>query len=126
MTKPSAKVVCQLVYGYRRDALLPRDNIEFALDYKPENTDKFLVTYPKRGTTWIQQIICLIINNGLLQRNDREVILYSFIVYKEEKSLNITIKPGVIKTHLPFNLMPYNKSKNIYVLRNPIYYIIHL
>jgi hypothetical protein len=99
MTKPSAKVVYQLDDGYRRDAQLPRDYIEFALNYKPENTDKFLVTYPKCGTTWTQQIICLIINNGSLQRNDREVILKSFLVYKEEKSLNITIKPRVIKIH---------------------------
>jgi hypothetical protein len=120
MVKASGKVVCQLIHHYRHDAFFPRESVDFALNYKPENTDKFLVTYPKCGTTWTQQIICLIINNGLLQKNDREFISNSFIEYKGKKSLDITIKPRVIKTHLPFNLMPYNKSaKYLYVLRNP-------
>jgi hypothetical protein len=120
MTKPSGKVLYQLIDGYRDEALFPRENIEFALNYRPQNTDKFLVTYPKSGTTWTQQIICLIINNGLSQKDDKQFIMNSFIESKGKKFLDISMKPRVIKTHLPFNLMPYNKSaKYLYVLRNP-------
>src|SRR5579862_605035 len=110
MVKPSSKVACQLIHDFRHDAFFPRESIEFALNYKPENNDKFLVTYPKCGTTWTQQIICLILNNGLLQNDDKNFINNSFIEYSGIGCLkiNTSLNTKFIKTHLPFELMPYN------------------
>jgi hypothetical protein len=90
------------------------------LNYKPEKGEKFIVTYPKCGTTWTQQIICLIHNNGIIEKSDTEYITNSFFEIQGKESLNISMKPRVIKTHMPFDLMPYNKSaKYLCVLRNP-------
>jgi hypothetical protein len=120
MNKTDGSIVCQLVNNFRFPIFFPRENIEFALNYKPENCDKFLATYPKCGVTWTQQIICLIINNGMHQNYDKQYIFKSFIELSGKESLNTLKKPRVIKTHLPFDLIPYNKSaKYLCVLRNP-------
>jgi hypothetical protein len=46
----------QTVRNFKFAADFSRDNIEFAINYKPLDTDKFVVTYPKSGTTWAQKI----------------------------------------------------------------------
>ncbi len=68
MAKNSGRIACQMIDNFPHDPLFKREDIEFALNYKPENSDKFLVTYPKCGTTWTQQIMCL--NNQ--RRNSTE------------------------------------------------------
>jgi len=111
MNKIEGPAVVQLINNFRFPIIFPRESIEFALNYKPQNDDKFVVSYPKCGSTWTQQIICLIINNGIIQRqSDRENILNSILEQRGKESLNISLKPRVIKTHFPFGLMPYNKS----------------
>jgi hypothetical protein len=79
-----------------------------------------MVSYPKCGSTWTQQIICLIINSGIIEKSDIQYITNSFLERKGKESLNTPLKPRVIKTHMPFELIPYNKSaKYLCVLRNP-------
>jgi hypothetical protein len=120
MNKTDGPVVGQLINNFRFPISFPRENIEFALNYKPQNDDKFLVTYPKCGTTWAQQIICLIINNGIIEKIDRPYVTNSLFEREGKEALNTIIKPIVIKTHLPFGLIPYNESaKYLCVLRNP-------
>ncbi len=120
MNKTDCLVVGQLINNFRFPLSFPRENIEFALNYKPENGDRFIVSYPKCGTTWTQQIICLILNDGIIEKSDRQHIINSFLERKGKESLNISLKPRVIKTHIPFELIPYNKSaKYLCVLRNP-------
>jgi hypothetical protein len=92
-----------------------RNIIELALNYSPQNTDKFLVTYPKCGTTWVQQIMCLIKNNGIPQKSDEQFMLKSFIDLRGKDFVNY----GVIKSHLPFELMPYNKFAKYLCLKKP-------
>ncbi len=65
MNKTDGPILSQLINNFQFPISFPLENIEFALNYKPENFDKFLVTYRKCGATWIQQIICLIINDGM-------------------------------------------------------------
>jgi hypothetical protein len=120
MNKTDGPVVCQLINNFRFPVSFPRENIEFALNYKSENDDKFMVSYPKCGSTWTQQIICLIINSGIIEKSDIQYITNSFLERKGKESLNTPLKPRVIKTHMPFELIPYNKSaKYLCVLRNP-------
>jgi hypothetical protein len=65
MNKIEGPAAIQLINNFRFPIIFSRESIEFALNYKPENFDKFLVTFRKCGATWIQQIICLIINDGM-------------------------------------------------------------
>jgi hypothetical protein len=119
MSKTSGPVF-QLINNFRFDSYYPRENIEFVINYKPENTDKFLVTYPKCGTTWTQQIICLVHNNGIPNDCDKEFVWNSFIDFKGEECIKTSLNPRVFKIHMPFNSIPYNKkAQYLCVLRNP-------
>ena len=89
-------------------------NIEYALDYKARPNDRFLVTYPKAGTTWAQQIIALIVNDGVIDNMD-----YPGKSYLEFSGEDSIIEP-VIKTHLPYDIIPFHPSaKYLLVFRNP-------
>jgi hypothetical protein len=120
MNKTDGPILSQLINNFQFPISFPLENIEFALNYKPENFDKFLVTYPKCGTTWTQQIVFLIQNNGIIQKSDKQYITNFLFERRGKESLNTSLKPKVITTHLPFELIPYNKSaKYLCVLRNP-------
>ena len=90
------------------------ENIDFALNYKPLDSDIFLVTYPKCGTSWTQQILYLILNDGN-PINDKNFVNNTILEYKGRDCM----RTPVIKTHLSFNLLPFNEStKYFYVIRN--------
>ncbi|XP_075124209.1 amine sulfotransferase-like [Leptodactylus fuscus] len=88
--------------------------------------DVFLVTYPKSGTIWTQQIISLICNEG--HRNGTENInnmtRMPWLEYNiDNVDFSSRPSPRFFSTHLPYYLMPrdlkYRKGKIIYVCRNP-------
>ncbi|XP_069830976.1 amine sulfotransferase-like isoform X2 [Dendropsophus ebraccatus] len=89
-------------------------------------SDVFLVTYPKSGTVWTQQILSLIFNEG--QRNGTEqtenINRMPWIEYNVNNiDFNIRPSPRLFTTHLPYYLMPRDlrskMPKIIYVCRNP-------
>lgn len=91
------------------------NNIDWALDYKPSDSDIFVVTYPKSGTTWTQQILYLILNDGK-PFDDQNFINSSCLEYKGSQCKTSPL----IKSHLPFDRLPYNcRTKYFYVIRNP-------
>ncbi|XP_053329030.1 sulfotransferase 1C2-like [Spea bombifrons] len=91
--------------------------------------DILISTYPKSGTTWIQEIVDLIMNNG-----DEEICrrapIYERIPFIELmhlmkpglEEINAMPSPRVLKTHLPVQLIPASfwehNCKVIYVARN--------
>ena len=86
--------------------------------------DVFIATYPKCGTTWMQQIVKLIANNGVENGIDLDV----FVPWIELMSLDeieSMSSPRFFKTHLPYQLMPgggdpaKTDAKYIYIIRNP-------
>ncbi|KAM3931638.1 amine sulfotransferase-like [Leptodactylus fuscus] len=90
------------------------------------DSDVFLVTYPKSGTVWTQQILSLIFNEG--HRNGTENIDNMTRVPWIEFSMNSIDfnsrpSPRLFSSHLPYYLMPRDlksrKAKIIYVYRNP-------
>ncbi|XP_068087448.1 amine sulfotransferase-like [Hyperolius riggenbachi] len=90
------------------------------------NDDVFLVTYPKSGTIWTQQILGLIFSeqhrNG--KDNTNNMDRAPWIEYNEH---NIVFdnrpSPRLFTSHLPYYLMPkdlrHRRGKIIYVCRNP-------
>jgi len=91
-----------------------------------KDDDIFVVAYPKSGTTWMEQIVHLILNNGV--QGDK--VLSEAVPWLEginrydglEKLLNQEVTPRRFHSHLPYHLMPgikLDRAKYIYVARNP-------
>ncbi|KFM63402.1 Estrogen sulfotransferase, testis isoform, partial [Stegodyphus mimosarum] len=108
-------------YAVFRDFYVPVHNTFFgqAADYNPKVGDKFIVSYPKCGTTWMQHIVYLLHNRGRPAEDHGKVL--SAIPFVEQDGFPNGDRPYLaLKYHLPFRLIPYsNKAKYIYVARNP-------
>jgi len=104
--------------------------------FTPRPSDVFVVTSPKCGTTWMQQIV-LLLNHGAQRVNvfqqagwierkvcDGSITLEELLPTSTTAPDRLTIAGGgrrVFKTHAPFQLFPCSdlgKSKVIYVARN--------
>lgn len=92
-----------------------------ALTYEPIPDDKFVVTFPKCGTTWTQQIAYLIFHKGVPPPSAIDFFKESpFIEMQGAVGIREMPRPGVIKTHLPYHLLPkHPEAKYLYVCRNP-------
>lgn len=65
MKKPYA---CKLEGGYIFPVELRSECIREALQFVPRNGDIGVVTYPRSGTTWIQQIVLRLLRHGEYMR----------------------------------------------------------
>ncbi|XP_072018971.1 sulfotransferase 1A3-like isoform X2 [Amphiura filiformis] len=103
--------------------------------------DLFLISYPKAGTTWMQQIISMILKEtGKDDSNDAEHthLFFKFpflemswvkhysqldLLPPTHRLLDHVPSPRTIKTHLPSAMLPKQlfdkKPKVIYIARNP-------
>ncbi|KAL0984493.1 hypothetical protein UPYG_G00142200 [Umbra pygmaea] len=107
------------------------DNWDSIWAFCPDPSDILIATYPKAGTTWVQEIVDLLLHNGdaevarrapTLERNPF-LEMYSPPPIPSGLSLLKRMEPPrVIKTHLAFQLVPEGfwekKCKAIYVARN--------
>jgi sulfotransferase len=96
-------------------------------EFVPKDGDVFVVTYPRSGTTWTEQIVHLLVNNG----EQGEQRLTDAVPWVE----TLPHRPGgmieflktlqgrrLFTSHLPLPLMPgamNTDAKYIYVARNP-------
>ncbi|XP_031748835.1 sulfotransferase 1C2-like isoform X1 [Xenopus tropicalis] len=100
-------------------------------NFQARGDDILIATYPKAGTTWMQEIVDLILQEGDAQKGRRAptYIKVPFIDMVPPKpmpsgvELAQTMKsPRVLKTHLPINLLPpsfWEKNvKVVYFARN--------
>jgi len=91
------------------------------LAYKPDSTDVFIVTPPKCGTTWMQQIV-----HGLRTRGSMDFDEVSRVVPWINMAHDVGIDiyapqvahPRAFKTHTPLDEVPKG-GKYIVVLRDP-------
>ena len=91
------------------------------LDYKPDPTDVFIVTPPKCGTTWMQQIV-----HGLRTRGSMDFDEITRVVPWINMAFDMGIdiyapqvaEPRAFKTHSTLKEVPQG-GKYIIVLRNP-------
>nr|XP_048281049.1 amine sulfotransferase-like [Myodes glareolus]XP_048281050.1 amine sulfotransferase-like [Myodes glareolus]XP_048281051.1 amine sulfotransferase-like [Myodes glareolus]XP_048281052.1 amine sulfotransferase-like [Myodes glareolus] len=88
--------------------------------------DVFIVTYPKSGTFWTQQILSLIYFEG--HRNNTEYIQTTErSIFFEYNARNVDYakmpSPRIFSSHLPYYLVPKGlknkKAKILYIYRNP-------
>lgn len=107
--------------GYRLSTAFDKELLQSALDYKPTPDDVFVVTFPKCGTTWVQHIAFLIYNDGQKPKDGLDFLKNSPFLEMTGAECLLTMKrPGIIKSHFPFSLMPWSsQAKYLYVCRNP-------
>ncbi|XP_048371235.1 sulfotransferase 2B1-like [Sphaerodactylus townsendi] len=95
-----------------------------AFPFRP--SDVLLATYPKSGTTWMQQILTLIYSKGDPEPAETlpnwvRVPWLEHTIFKE--TLQETEGPRLLTTHLPWQVLAAAlrkaKPKVIYVARNP-------
>ncbi|XP_042240703.1 uncharacterized protein LOC121878510 [Homarus americanus] len=121
--------------------LYPRLYMKYAdklYNFEFKQSDVLVMTYPKCGTTWVQEVVWTMLNNPDLKHSKtHQPIMYRspfleldmFTDLAEDglegvmiKLLETTPDPRTIKTHLPLSLMPsslLNTTKVVYVARNP-------
>lgn len=98
------------------------DKVRSALAYAARATDIFIVTIPKSGTTWMETIVYGLLHNGRAFDEDTDDYLArtTYLDMQGGPATELMPRPGSIKTHLPFNLIPHHPhAKYICVIRNP-------
>ncbi|KAM9305384.1 sulfotransferase 1C2-like [Gastrophryne carolinensis] len=107
------------------------DNWEKIENFQARPSDLLIATYPKAGTTWMQEIVDCILNNGEVEKTKRAPthVRFPFLeicspppIPSGVDILNETPSPRLVKTHLPYKLVPKSfweqNCKAIYVARN--------
>jgi len=101
---------------------------DFITNFQTRPDDVFVVSYPKSGTTWVQEIVWQIFHEGQVTSTYlRERVPFlerAHYPCAEHPDINTLPSPRILKAHLPFNTIPksaneVNKCKYIYVARNP-------
>ncbi|KAG2468620.1 RWDD1 protein, partial [Polypterus senegalus] len=102
------------------------EELEKLEDGEVYDDDLFVVTYPKSGTIWMQQIMTLIDAKGDLSASQSKLTSECFPwVELTEFAKNFASRPSprLYCSHLPWYLLPkglrQKKGKIIYVSRNP-------
>ncbi|XP_051884098.1 sulfotransferase family 5A, member 1 [Pristis pectinata] len=103
-----------------------RQSLQYAQEFKFCDTDTVIITYPKSGTTWMQEILTLIYSDGntLPAKTIPNWLRTPWIehYYCENVLVNKT-DHRILTTHLPYHFLakPLKQSnaKVIYVARNP-------
>lgn len=101
--------------------LISEQSIGNAMSFTPRPDDVFINTYPKSGTTWLQQIV-----HGLRTRGDMQFEEITQVVPWLETALDMGLDihgdqvaaPRAYKVHLPFPMAPKG-GKTIIVVRDP-------
>ncbi|XP_036269685.1 amine sulfotransferase-like [Pipistrellus kuhlii] len=113
--------------GYNFESpLVDVDILENLDDFEIRDDDVFLITYPKSGTIWTQQILSLIYFEGHRNRTDDLATIdrVPFLEYNIRK-IDFLKRPSprFFSSHLPYYLVPKGlkrkKAKIVYVYRNP-------
>lgn len=112
---------CITVNGILFPEICPKEAIQSALNYKPRFGDLFIAGYPRSGNTWMQYIVQAILRKGEAPKDPLEFSLRCpYLELCGADCVDYIIKPGAIRSHLPYNAIPYSSdAKYIYINRNP-------
>ncbi|KAG7504302.1 amine sulfotransferase-like [Solea senegalensis] len=106
-------------------ALTSVENLDSLTSFEVRDSDIFLVTYPKSGTIWTQQIIISICElSGRMTEYPNNYEKMPWLEYRDDRpDYALRPSPRLFASHLTPALMPPDmknkKAKIIYVMRNP-------
>jgi len=107
--------------GFRMPMGFPVHGFASGLAYRPAGSDVFVASYPKCGTTWMQYVVYLLMNEARPLPAGRK--LEEFFPHLEEvgaETVAALPERRMIKTHLPFGMTPFHSdARYVYVARNP-------
>ncbi|XP_038253126.1 amine sulfotransferase-like [Dermochelys coriacea] len=111
---------------YFQPNLVTPEYINSLEDFEIRDSDVFVVTYPKSGTVWMQNILSLIYHEGHRDGTENMETKHR-VPWLEYNVTNIHYdhhpSPRLFATHLPYYLVPRDlrnrRAKVIYVARNP-------
>ncbi|XP_064818677.1 amine sulfotransferase-like, partial [Oncorhynchus masou masou] len=110
-------------YVFAKD-LVNAEHIDSLQSFEIRDSDIFLVTYPKSGTIWTQQIITSICESEMGDIYPNNLEMMPWLEYIEKRTdYSLRPNPRLFASHLTPVLMPPGlrdkKAKMIYVMRNP-------
>ncbi|KAL0972734.1 hypothetical protein UPYG_G00194080 [Umbra pygmaea] len=110
-------------YIFAKD-MTTAEYIDSLQTFEIRDSDVFLVTYPKSGTIWAQQIITSIYEKEISDDYPNNLEMMPWLEYTESRSdYSLRPDPRLFASHLTPVLMPLGlknkKAKIIYVMRNP-------
>ncbi|XP_022256006.1 estrogen sulfotransferase-like isoform X2 [Limulus polyphemus] len=97
------------------------------MGFKVREDDIFVVSFPKTGTTWVQELVYVIATdldfNAAQAKNLEQRFPFIEFFYPGLKIIEKTSSPRFLKSHLPYTLLPPEaqqiKPKIVYIMRNP-------
>lgn len=105
------------------------DDVDLIRNLELQDSDVFVVTYPKSGTIWMQQILLLVEARGDVNaicgkdKLSNADLMPWLELTGHSQVFAAAPSPRLRVTHLPYHLMPaalnQRKGKVIYVARNP-------
>ncbi len=112
------------VNGVLVPGFVTEEIVEDLKNFKLYADDIWIVTFPKCGTTWTQQIVRLIINKGIqsdIKVTDAVPWLEGGNIFGD---LDEMPRPRAFKSHFSYDLLPCGPAhttpcRYIYVIRNP-------
>ncbi|CAB3991316.1 sulfotransferase domain-containing [Paramuricea clavata] len=110
------------LFMQRRSVFTTEEGVSRGLSFKPRSDDVFVVTPPKCGTTWMQQILHQLRSGGDMSFDDiSDVVPYIEFAYDTEVDLEAEHKyqPRCYKTHAWYPWCPKGASKYIVIYREP-------
>ncbi len=97
------------------------ESLSRALAFEPRPTDVFLATFPKAGTTLVQQIVHGLRTNGDMEFRDiSEVVPWIEVAFDlgQDLAAEQRANPRAFKTHLGGDDVPKG-GRSIYIVREP-------
>ncbi|KAJ8025257.1 Sulfotransferase family cytosolic 1B member 1 [Holothuria leucospilota] len=125
-----------LYNGYVMPKVIAPRYLKDIADFKVRPDDVYLLTYPKSGTTWAQNIICLILETRGRKADEHLSDKVQYLEFPEGHGsiprdvargmyevASTKPSPRVLKSHLRVQFLPTElhtkKPKIVYVARNP-------
>lgn len=90
------------------------------LQYQAQDSDIFVVSYPKCGTTWLQYIVYLLVRQRPLGPDDLLTDHFPHLEESGSSAIEAIEPPRLIKTHLQFEMTPASsQARYLVIARNP-------